>query len=239
MNKLKQTLGSILFLAGQIITMIIYSLLTATIGRLYAPVPRARFIARWARFINWWLKLCCNIDYQVTGLENLPDEPSLILANHQSAWETIIFQIIFPAQSHVLKRELMWVPFFGWGLAANFPLVINRAKKTEALKQLVRQGKERLAQGRWVVIFPEGTRQPAGKPGTYQAGGAFIASRAGAKIVPVAHNAGVFWPKKSFIKKPGTIQVVVGEAIDTTGRKPREVNKEVESWINGQLERLV
>jgi len=239
MSKIKQILGSSLFLVGQIVTMIIFSLITATIGRLYPPVPRAHFIAYWAKFINWWLKVCCNIDYQVTGLENLPEEPSMILSNHQSAWETIVFQVIFPAQSHVLKRELMWIPFFGWGLAANFPLVINRAKKTEALKQLVRLGKERLEQGRWIVIFPEGTRQPVGHPGTYQAGGAYIAVQAGAKIVPVAHNAGKYWPKKGFLKKPGTIQVVVGKPIDTEGRKPREINQEVEHWINSELQQLV
>lgn len=238
MSKTRQIIGSSFFLLGQIFSLVIFSSLVITIGRLYAPVPRARFVANWARFINWWLKFCCHIDFKVVGLEHLPSKPSMILANHQSAWETIMFQVFLPPHSQVLKRELMWIPFFGWGLAANLPLAINRSKKTEALKQLIRQGKERLDSGRWILIFPEGTRQHVGQVGKYQAGGAYIAAHTKVDIVPVAHNAGEYWPKKSFLKTPGTIQVIIGKPIPTTGRKPRELNQAVELWINTQLQEM-
>jgi len=159
MNQLRIIIGSSLFLLGQILSLLVFSVLTITIGLAYSSVPRARFIANWAKFIRWWLKICCRIDHQVIGLENLPDQPALILSNHQSAWETIVFQTIFPPHSQVLKRELMYIPFFGWGMAANFPIAINRAKKTEALKQFLRQANDRWASGRCILISPEGTRQ--------------------------------------------------------------------------------
>jgi 1-acyl-sn-glycerol-3-phosphate acyltransferase len=134
---------------------------------------------------------------------------------------------------------LLWIPFFGWGLAANEPIAINRAKKTQALQQLISQGKERLNSGRWIIIFPEGTRRPVGQPGAFQVGGAFIASKAEAPIVPVAHNAGVFWGKQnSFNKNPGTVEVVIGPVIESKGRKARELNLQAEEWILQALQTL-
>lgn len=239
MKALRTYLGSPLFFIGQMLATLIFSPIAATVGRLYAPIPRARFVGRWADFISWWLRVTCGITYEVEGMENLPDEPSLILANHQSAWETIFFQEIFPAQSQLMKKELMWIPFFGWGLAANLPIVIDRSKKTEAMKRLVEQGRARLEAGRWIVIFPEGTRRPAGEPAPHQAGGAYIASKTSAPVVPVAHNAGLYWPKNSFWKKPGVVKVVVGEAIDPTGKKPREIAQTVENWVNATARKLV
>jgi 1-acyl-sn-glycerol-3-phosphate acyltransferase len=229
---MRQFIGNTAFVVGQILSTILFSPVALILSPFLSSLQKAKFIGIWAGFIRWWLKICCRIDFRVSGLENLPDEPAVVISNHQSAWETIIFQKIFPAQSYLLKKELLWIPFFGWGLAANEPIAINRAKKTQAMQQLVSQGKERLKSGRWIIIFPEGTRRPVGQPGTFQAGGAFIASKTGAPIVPVAHNAGVFWSKRnSFNKNPGTVEVVIGPAIVSKGRKARELNQLAEEWI--------
>jgi len=236
---MRQFIGNLAFVIGQIVSTILFSPLALLLSPFLSSLQKAAFIGVWANFMRWWLKLCCRIDFQVGGLENLPDQPSIVLANHQSAWETINFQNIFPAQSYLLKKELLWIPFFGWGLAANEPIAINRAQKTKALQQLIAQGKQRLASGRWIIVFPEGTRMPIGHPGKFQAGGAYIASKAGVPVVPVAHNAGAFWSKKnSFNKKPGTIQVVIGPVIDSQGKKPREINAEAETWVMQTIKTL-
>ena len=229
---MRQFIGNIAFVIGQILSTLLFSPIALILSPFLSSLQKAAFIGIWAGFIRWWLKLCCRIDFKVEGLAALPDEPSVVLSNHQSAWETILFQKIFPGQSYLLKKELLWIPFFGWGLAANEPIAIDRSKKTKALKQLIAQGKERLKRGRWIIVFPEGTRMPVGQPGEFQAGGAYIACKAGVPVVPVAHNAGVFWSKgNAFGKKPGTVQVVIGPPIDTEGRKPREVNAEATAWI--------
>ena len=236
---MRQFIGNIAFVIGQVVSTLLFSPVALILSPFLSSLQKARFIGLWAGFIRCWLRICCRIDFHVNGLENLPDEPSVVISNHQSAWETIIFQKIFPAQSYLLKKELLWIPFFGWGLAANEPIAINRAKKTQALQQLISQGKERLKSGRWIIIFPEGTRRPVGQPGTFQAGGAFIASKAEAPIVPVAHNAGVFWSKRnSFKKNPGTVEVVIGPVIKSEGRKARELNLQAEEWILQTLQTL-
>ena len=157
------------------------------------------------RVISWWSKImlfiarhACGLDYRVEGRENLPAQPCVILSKHQSAWETLAFQTVFPPQVHVLKRELLWIPFFGWGLAMMSPIAIDRAKGRTALRQLARLGKERIAQGFWVVIFPEGTRVTPGTQRKYQSGGAWLAVQTGAPVVPVAHNAGVLHQRRDF-----------------------------------------
>jgi 1-acyl-sn-glycerol-3-phosphate acyltransferase len=236
---MRQFIGNIAFVIGQVISTLLFSPVALILSPFLSSLQKARFIGLWAGFIRYWLKICCRIDFHVSGLENLPDESAVVISNHQSAWETIIFQKIFPAQSYLLKKELLWIPFFGWGLAANEPIAINRAKKTQALQQLISQGKERLKSGRWIIIFPEGTRRPVGQPGTFQAGGAFIASKAEAPIVPVAHNAGVFWSKRnSFNKQPGTVEVVIGTVIKSKGRKARELNLQAEEWILQTIQTL-
>ncbi len=186
----------------------------------------------------WWLRVTCNITYQIKGAEHIPQTPCVILAKHQSAWETLAFQLIFPAQVYVMKRELLWIPFFGWGLAMTSPIAINRNAGLEALKQLLALGKARLASGLWVVVFPEGTRIAPHNHGKFQIGGAWMAAGAKATVLPVAHNAGLFWAKNSFIKKPGTITVSVGEAFSTVGLKADAVNKRVETWIKQETTQL-
>ena len=148
------------------------------------------------------------------------------------------FQQIFPPQVWVLKRELLRIPFFGWGLAMTSPIAIDRASRGEALKQMLEQGKDRLQQGFWIVIFPEGTRMAPGQAGKYRIGGAWLATHTGALVVPVAHNAGEFWGKNSFIKLPGTITVSIGVPINPAGMKPDELNVRVEAWIEAEVVRI-
>ena len=228
---------SFLYLLGQIISAVVICM--AALPVLWLPARiRFRIILQWARFNIWTLRHLCGIIYRVHGEENIPGEPSVVLSNHQSAWETLAFQLIFPMQSYLLKRNLLWIPFFGWGLAMNRPIAIDRSRKIRALDTLIKQGVIRLREGRWLIIFPEGTRQSTMKTGKFQGGGAMIAARSGNPIVPVAHNAGLFWPKNSFLKYPGTIDVVIGPAIHSTGRRARELNEEAESLINLNLEKL-
>jgi 1-acyl-sn-glycerol-3-phosphate acyltransferase len=150
-------LRSTLFLLGQIITAPIFTFI-ALLSMPLHPVTRNILISGWARSMIWWLRITCNIRHEIKGLENIPTTPSIILAKHQSAWETLAFQAIFPTQVYVLKRELLWIPIFGWGLAMSSPIAIDRSAGREALKKLVAKGKARLEKGLWVVIFAEGTR---------------------------------------------------------------------------------
>ena len=196
-------------------------------------------IGLWARFITGWLALTCNLRHEVVGLEQLPGVASVILSKHQSAWETIAFQTIFPAQTWALKKEALWIPFFGWGLAATHPIAINRTARHRALGDLLGQGINRLAEGRYVVIFPEGTRMAPGESGVYFPGGAMLAVKAGVPVIPVAHNAGLFWPRRGFIKRPGTIRVSIGAPIMTEGKKARAINDHARQWIETEATRLL
>lgn len=226
-------LRSLLFFVGQVITAPIFTLI-ALLALPLNPITRNDLISGWARSMLWWLKVTCNIRHEITGVENIPNSPSIILGKHQSTWETFAFQAIFPTQVYVLKRELLWIPIFGWGLAMSSPIAINRASGRAALKQLVDQGKDRLAKGLWVVIYPEGTRIAPGKRGKYHIGGVWLATQTQTQVLPVAHNAGDFWPK-GFIKKPGVIQIHIGKPIQTAGLKADVVNQQVESWIEAEM----
>jgi 1-acyl-sn-glycerol-3-phosphate acyltransferase len=230
-------LRSTLFLLGQVITAPIFTFI-ALLSMPLHPVTRNVLISGWARSMIWWLRITCNIRHEIKGLENIPTTPSIILAKHQSAWETLAFQAIFPTQVYVLKRELLWIPIFGWGLAMSSPIAIDRSAGREALKKLVAKGKARLEKGLWVVIFPEGTRKAPGERGKYHIGGAWLASHTQTQVVPVAHNAGEFWAKNSFIKKPGVIQIHIGKPIQTTDVKTDALNSQVEHWIESQMATL-
>lgn len=227
-------LRSTLFLLGQVITAPVFTII-ALLSLPLPPVTRNVLISGWARSMIWWLRITCNIRHEIQGLENIPATPSIILAKHQSAWETLAFQAIFPTQVYVLKRELLWIPIFGWGLAMSSPIAIDRSAGREALKKLVAQGKARLAKGLWVVIFPEGTRKAPGERGKYHIGGAWLATHTETQVVPVAHNAGKFWAKNSFIKKPGVIQVRIGKPIQTVNVKTDVLNSQVEVWIESAM----
>jgi len=188
--------------------------------------------------VIWLARVILGIHYQVEGREHLPATPCVVLSKHQSAWETIAFQQIFPPLSFVLKKSLLRIPFFGWGLALFSPIAIDRAAGREAMKQVETQGKARLASGFWVLVFPEGTRVAPGQKGQYQPGGPWLASKSGVPVLPVAHNAGRCWPKNAFIKHPGLITVVIGPAIPTAGRKPAQILAEAEAWIENTMQRL-
>ena len=218
--------------------MVSSTLVFAFRGVLTFPFPfRVRYgvISQWSRFNLWWLKVCCNLSYVVEGRSNIPADNGIVLCKHQSAFETLVLQQIFPPQVWLLKRELLWIPFFGWGLALLEPIAINRRSARQALRQLLEEGARRLAHGRWVVIFPEGTRVAPGQKGKYAPGGAMLAERTGRPVIPVAHNAGEFWPRRGFIKRPGTIKIVIGEAIESRGRDAAGINAAAERWIEGKM----
>mgnify|MGYP006424314067 FL=1 len=227
----------VLFRAGLVVTVVIWAALSVP----SFPLPlrwRYWWITRWCRIVSLMVRTIGGIRVQINGLDNLPGEPGVMLAKHQSAWETLNLLPWFYPQSWVLKRELLKIPVFGWGLARLDPIAIDRSAGREALRQVIRQGRERLAQGHWVVIFPEGTRMEPGQRGRYQQGGALLACQAGVNVTPVAHNAGEHWPRRGIRLIPGTITVEIGPAIATADRTPAAVNREVEAWIESAMERL-
>lgn len=230
-------LRSTLYMLLQIIITPPYALLTLACFPL-SPHNRYRVTSSWTFIMLFLLRNLCGIRYQIIGAENIPKTPSIVLSKHQSAWETLAFQKIFPPQVWVLKKELLRIPFFGWGLAMTSPIAIDRSAKKKALEQIVEQGKDRLKQGFWIVIFPEGTRIPPGQRGKYRIGGAWLATHTNTLVVPVAHNAGELWGRNSFIKYPGTITVSIGEPIDPTGMEPGELNAQVEAWIEFEMLRI-
>ncbi len=191
----------------------------------------------WCSFILVWLRLTCGIRYQIRGRENLPTQPAVILANHQSQWETILFyKLVFPV-APILKRELLNIPFWGWALRLQRPIAIDRSKPREAGKSLLVQGVERLRRGYSIIIFPEGTRTLPGMMKRFSRGGARLAIAAGAPIVPIAHDAGLYWPPHRFLKNPGVITVTIGEPIATIGGNDDSLTETVAMWIEQQLVR--
>lgn len=216
------------------IVFFVSTLVLAPITVMTFPFPfRVRYATatQWARLNLWWLRLTCGLTFRVEGRENIPEQASIVFCKHQSTWETLALQKVFPPQVWVLKRELLRVPFFGWGLAMLEPIAIERGAGRKAVEQLVEQGVQRLQAGRWVIVFPEGTRTAPGEKGKYRIGGAILAERAQSLVVPVAHNAGEYWPRHSFIKHPGEIRMVVGPAIQTQGRAAADILAEAEAWI--------
>jgi len=204
----------------------------------FAPLTRYRIISNWARLNIAAVRILCGIRYRVIGREHIPREPCIILSKHQSAWETLAYQVIFPPQVWVTKRELLWIPFFGWGLAMLSPIAIDRGAGTRALKQLLDQGRDRLKRGFSIVIFPEGTRVAPGQRGKYHPGGAWLAVQTAALVVPVAHNAGQFWRRNAFLKYPGLITVSIGAPIAPQRMTAEELNQRAENWIESETQRI-
>jgi 1-acyl-sn-glycerol-3-phosphate acyltransferase len=227
-------LRSLAFALAQVLITPPYAIVALATFPL-APLTRYGIISGWSRAIVWLAEVLLGIRYRVVGAENLPTAPSVILAKHQSAWETLAFQAIFPPQVLVLKRELLWIPFFGWGLALTSPIAIDRSRGVTALKRMAELGRQRLAQGFWIAIFPEGTRVKPGERHKYHLGGAWLAVNCGAPVVPVAHNAGMFWGRNAFLKRPGTITVEIGAPIDSRAHTPESLLAAVEEWIEARM----
>jgi 1-acyl-sn-glycerol-3-phosphate acyltransferase len=227
-----------LFYFGYSILIIWFSVTGSIFCR---PLPfrlRYAYLTCWNHAVLHWLRLVCGVKVQVHGREHLPNGPFVMLAKHQSPWETLILQILHPPVITVLKKELLSVPFFGWGMALLEPICIDRSNPKQALRAVMDQGQAQLARGRVVMMFPEGTRTPVGEVGNYARSGASLACKAGVPIVPIAHNAGRHWPSKKFIKYPGVIQLVIGAPIDTTDRDAKELTEQVKNWIEGEIARI-
>jgi 1-acyl-sn-glycerol-3-phosphate acyltransferase len=231
-------LRSLLFLLVEIATVIPFAILSVVI----LPLPqhvRYYLIKQWPRLMIWAVRAICGVRWEMKGAANFPDGPCVLLSNHQSAWETMFICSHMPREvCFVYKRELHYVPFFGWGLASLRMIHIDRSEGRGAFESVVSQGSQRLAEGRWIIMFPEGTRVPVGERRTYKQGGTKLATRLGVPVVPIAHNAGHCWPRNSFIKKPGLITVSIGAPIASTGKTSEALMAEVESWIQGEVQRL-
>ncbi|AUL48284.1 1-acyl-sn-glycerol-3-phosphate acyltransferase alpha [Bordetella trematum] len=231
-------LRSVLYQLFLIITVIPYAFACL----IWAPLPlrlRYRLTVGWPRLAIWGAKVFCGIRWQVKGWNNLPDGPIVLLSKHQSAWETLFFPAHMPRPvCFVYKKSLHWVPFFGWGLALLRMIPIDRAKGRDAFDQVVRGGQACLDDGRWPLLFPEGTRVPPGQTGRFKMGGALLAVRTGAAVVPVALNAGECWPRNAFVKRPGMVTVSFGPAIPSEGLTADQLNAKVQAWIDAEMRQL-
>lgn len=224
---------SVLFFVLYNLMGMAHSLLSLLVAPLLSFPQRYRFVNHWTRATMWLLRNLNGIHIEVIGAHNIPkDRPVVVLANHQSQWETFYLQLLVCPQSTVLKRELLWVPFFGWGLALLRPIPINRKKPTTALKAILRHGRARLEQGINVMVFPEGTRQPPGTLGPFNSGGAMLAVQSERAVLPIVHNSGDCWPARSMMRLPGTIRVIIGAPIETRAKTARQVNQEVQRWMH-------
>lgn len=192
----------------------------------------------WVRLNFWVARMLFGLRFEVTGRENIPDENCVVYLKHSSTWETMAEVLVFPEQTWVLKRELYWLPYFGWALAALRPIAINRSAHSTAVKQVLAKGSEAIRRGLWVMIFPEGTRMAPGTTRRYGLSGALLASQTGRPILPVAHNAEQFWPRTGMLQRGGTIRMVIGPAIETAGRDPAEINKDAKRWIDETMRRI-
>lgn len=229
----------------QFVTSLLFSIytmfstvVTAIICLILFPFPykyRYFFINLYAVSVVRALTLLCGVKYHVEGAENIPDEPVIIFCKHQSTWETYVLQVIFNKISFILKNELLWIPFFGWGLATMKPIAIKRGSGKKAVRQLVSGGIKRLHEGVCVVIFPEGTRTSPTGPGRYRIGGAILAAESGYPVVPVAHHAGEVWRRKGFVKHPGEVTIRIGPKIQTKGKTAEAILAEAKQWIEAQM----
>jgi len=231
------TLRSALFLVGAFAVTCVFGILVPLAG-IFGGYLASRAAALYCHTLLGWVQWTCGITYSVEGWENVPDFPVVVMAKHQSAWETLFLEAKLPPQCWIVKKELLWLPFVGWGLMAVRAIAIDRSSGRTARDQIVEKGARRLKEGYWVTIFPEGTRIAPGQRGRYGLGGALLAARTATPILPIAHNAGEVWGRYAFRKKAGTVKVVVGPLIRTEGRDAVSVNRELESWIEAQMRRI-
>ena len=237
-NRSVQFVSSLVFTAFLFLWTFFYAIFFV-IACTFLPFRRRFVLARfWGTALLTVLKWTCRLDYVIEGRENLPPGNHIALWKHSSSWETIAMAVVFPRQVWVLKRELLWIPFVGWGIRQLHAIAIDRKSGSSAVHQVVEQGKQRLAEGDWIIVFPEGTRMAPGQTRKYGVSGALLARETGHLIVPVAHDAGRYWPRRGLFKKPGTIRVVIGKPISAAGLDPRAVNEAAQAWIEGTLKTL-
>jgi 1-acyl-sn-glycerol-3-phosphate acyltransferase len=231
-------LRSALFLLFQAITVVPYGILCL----LMAPLPlhvRYRVTTGWPRLVLWAARVICGIRWQVKGWEHLPNGPAVLLSKHQSTWETFFYISYMPRElCFVFKRELLWVPFFGWGIGLLKMIHIDRSQGRDAFESVVQQGQRKLDEGRWIIMFPEGTRIPRGRRGKYKSGGSRLAIRTAAPVIPMAVNSAACWPKRPWIKRPGLITVSIGPPIASDGLSPEQLSTAVEHWIEAEMRRI-
>ena len=236
-----QALRAVVFLAFQLIVTPIYA--TVMLLLFWIPrVPMYRIAASWCQTNLRGARWICGIRHQAIGVENIPTGAGVgghvVMSKHSSTWETLALTLYFPPLAYVAKKELLALPFFGWGFALASPITIDRKAGTDAMQQIATQGRARFEQGFWIVIYPEGTRIRAGTRAKYKTGGARLALQLGVPIVPVAHNAGWIWPKGVFGKRPGTVTISFGPPISTVGKDAQKLTAEVERWIEDEVARL-
>lgn len=238
MNTALLYIRAFLYWIGLSLSLLVVGIMSAFLF----PFPREvcyRALVPWCYFNIWWVKVTCGIKYNVIGAENIDlDNNGIVLGNHQSTWETMVIPTIFPPISWVLKKELFKLPFFGWALSLVQPIGIDRKAGKSAVEQIKEKGKERLDNGNWVCIFPEGTRVNPGVKARYRMGGALLAKHSNYPVYPLAHNAGVFWPRHSFVKHPGTITVVIGKPFSVEDLEPDQINDKVRAWIENEVEKM-
>ncbi|HPE60522.1 MAG: 1-acyl-sn-glycerol-3-phosphate acyltransferase [Thiothrix sp.] len=232
-------LRAVAYWLGWVLSTMAYSLVFPLL--FFLPYwKRYPVLMSWARFNIWWLGITCGVRYRVLGQENIPrDRSAIVMSNHQSTWETMLLPQLFPPLTWVLKRELLRIPLFGWGLQLIRPIAIDRKAGRLAVDQVKQQGKERLDAGIWIIVFPEGTRVKPGQSVRYKLGGAVLATFAGCPVVPVAHNAGESWPRHAFVKHPGVITVSIGKPIWPDGMTPEDLMEQVQGWIERERAKLV
>ncbi|MGH6624731.1 MAG: lysophospholipid acyltransferase family protein [Burkholderiaceae bacterium] len=231
-------LRAVAYIVYLIVTVTPWSFVVLS-GWLFPVHTRYRLCVLWTQMAIWGARWICGLKWKVEGWDNLPDAPAILMPKHQSTWETLWLPGAMPRDlTFVYKRELNWVPFFGWGIASAQMISIDRRKGQDAFEQVVEQGVDRLKRGWWIVMFPEGTRTPPGSSRRYKTGGARLAVRTGALAVPIAVNSGEFWPRSPLVKRSGTISISIGPPIDPQGKSAEEVAQEVETWIETEMRRL-
>lgn len=237
-NKIRLYLGSAALLIGMVVSLLIICPLVLLCIVLPFPL-RYRVSGLWPEFVLWLSKVCCGLNYEIEGFEQIEKTgAAIILSKHQSAWETIAYRKILPMHSVLLKKSLLWLPFWGWAMATLKPIAIDRKNQRASLRKLLEQGSANLKRGLWIVVFPEGTRTAPEETRKFSAGGSMLAEQTGYPVIPIAHNAGIYWPRYSFLKYPGTIKVKIGPVIESKGRKAKEINSEAETWIVEAMKEL-
>ena len=228
------TFRTTLFYAGFVVLTVSASIITCLL--FFLPFKLLQRVATIGNcLVMQWLRLTCNIKIVVSGRENIPNGACVILSNHQSTWEAFYMQWFFQPANFILKRELLWIPFFGWALFLMNPIAIKRSRPSSAIRYVLKQGTKRLKAGNRIVIYPEGTRVRHGKLGEFKTSGAALAQQAQVPVLPVSHNSGDHWKRSSFLKTPGTIHMQIGPAVDNTSASVREITENARSWIENSL----